>query len=403
MEIENSIFIDRLEKLKVKIQRKNLKAIVVYSTGSALGFSSRTHGYLKYLCNWDSLNRASMLVLMSERDPVMLVNGRSAKLFAKENLWIEDIRAVSPDNFGKEIVTFLKPLLKESDGIGYVGKAETPVGLYNDILDGLPKISLMEADYIINEERVIKDDIDITLHRTAAAVCDDMFDTFCKEVRSGKRVYQIQADLEHTARSQGCEYASTFMTVAPVVDRPRYYKEECLQIPEEGDQVLLSLFALKDGHWGHSIRTGSLGKAGAELQEIYGIVSEMHQAALGEIYPGNRVSEIWEASERVLKKYYPKARDSDWYWLKTGHSLGLDYSDPILSDFFPNPFKMNKESLSVMNYGQKFGSVMSGMLFEIHPNLFVPGYAAAAIGNMVLSTNTGYQILDKYPISLMVV
>jgi Xaa-Pro dipeptidase len=89
--------------------------------------------------------------------------------------------------------------------------------------------------------------------------------------------------------------------------------------------------------------------------------------------------------------------------LKSGHSLGLDYSDPILSDLFPNPFKMNIETSLLTNNNEKFSSISPGMLFEIHPNLFVPDYATAAIGNMVLSTDTGYEILDKYSTNLMLV
>lgn len=403
MRIPMSIFKNRIDNLKSFLLKKDFKAAIVYSTGSCLGFASQTHGYLEYLCNWDPLNHSSVMVLIPEREPVLLVTGRSARLFAQETVWFKDIRSVSPNGFAREILTVLEPVLKKTDRIGYIGKCETPVNLYNDLLNGLPNIYVSEIDYFINEKRVIKDDFDIALHRDAASVCDKMFDTFCKQVRTGKRVYQIQADLEHTAKSQGCEYASTFMTIAQVADRPRYYSEECSQIPEEGDQVLVSVFALRDGHWGHSIRTGSLGSASSKLQEIYEIVYEMHKAALNEIYPGNHVCEIWKASERILKKYYPKARDNDWYWLKSGHSLGLDYSDPILSDLFPNPFKMNIETSVLTNNNEKFSSISPGMLFEIHPNLFVPDYATAAIGNMVLSTDTGYEILDKYSTNLMLV
>ena len=37
-----------------------------------------------------------------------------------------------------------------------------------------------------------------------------------------------------------------------------------------------------------------------------------------------------------------------------------------------------------------------GMLFEFHPNIFVPGLGAAAIGDMVLVTETGNEILTQF-------
>ena len=43
-----------------------------------------------------------------------------------------------------------------------------------------------------------------------------------------------------------------------------------------------------------------------------------------------------------------------------------------------------------------------GMLFEFHPNIFVPGLSAAAIGDMVLVTETGNEILTGLPQQLSI-
>ena len=380
----------------------NLNALVVYSTGSSLGFTSRTHGYLRYLCDWDARNQAAVMILAFDRDPILLVSGRSTKLFAKELMWFKDVRSVQQSDFGKEIVNALKPLLKKGNRLGYIGSAETPFLLYDTLREGFKEIALVEANQLVDELRIVKDSMAIKRHRRAADICDAMFDTFSREVRSGKQVYQIQADLEHTAKFKGCEYASTFLSVAPVVDRPRYAKRECSQVPTEGDQVLLSLFVMSDGHWGHEVRTASIGKATPRLQDTFDIVLEMQEAALKKIYPGNPICEIWQASETVLNKYYPEARDQDWYWLKTGHGLGLDYSDPVISDFFPNPFKMSKISNLQSVQHEKDVCILPGMLFELHPNLFVPNHATAAIGDMVLATETGYELLGQCPRELLV-
>jgi Xaa-Pro aminopeptidase len=37
------------------------------------------------------------------------------------------------------------------------------------------------------------------------------------------------------------------------------------------------------------------------------------------------------------------------------------------------------------------------MLFEVHPNLFVEGYAGASIGDMVLVTEQGPELLTQHP------
>jgi len=46
--------------------------------------------------------------------------------------------------------------------------------------------------------------------------------------------------------------------------------------------------------------------------------------------------------------------------------------------------------------------ILPGMLFELHPNIFIPDEATAAIGDMVLATETGHEILDRFPRELLV-
>jgi Xaa-Pro aminopeptidase len=36
------------------------------------------------------------------------------------------------------------------------------------------------------------------------------------------------------------------------------------------------------------------------------------------------------------------------------------------------------------------------MLFEFHPNIFIPGLGGAAIGDMVLVTETGNELLTRF-------
>ena len=402
MKIPISVFKERISQVVERFRKDDLKGLVVYATGSSLGFGSRTHGYLRFLCDWDALNLAAVLILLPEKDPILLVPARSPQLFARETMWFDDIRSVPLHKFGKEIVSTLKPLLTDRDKMGYIGRAETPAPLFETLQEGLERIEWLEANHIIDELRTVKDDLAIDFHRHAAEICDEMFQVFKREIRKGKKVYQLQADLEYVARFAGCEYASTFLSTGPVVDRPRYAKQECSQVPQNGDQVLLSLFVMYDGHWGHAIRTGTIGKPSMPQQRAFDIVHEMQEAALDRTKPEMDMDEIWKASDRVLSKYYPNARDSDWYWLKTGHSLGLDYSDPILSDQFPNPYTQGKGLKKKDLRNDSLIRVQPGMLFEIHPNIFIPGVAAGAIGDMVLVTEKGHEILNHFPRELLV-
>lgn len=402
MEIPISVFKGRIKQVQEQAQEEKLSALVIYSSGSSLGFASQTHGYMRYLCDWDAKNQAAVLILLPKQDPILLVPGRSPQLFARETMWFDNIHAVPQTEFGKKIVSILDPLLKADEKIGYIGKSETPVALYDSLRNDLQRITLTDANHIIDQLRTVKDSHAIAFHRRSAQMCDALFETFYQKIRSGKRVYQIQADLEHKAKYEGCEYASTFMSIGKVPDRPRYAKKECSHIPKEGDQVLLALFVLMDGHWGHAIRTGTIGEPSRVQQELFEITRKMQDAALEQVVPGNLLDEVWKASEKVLAHTYPDAREKDWYWLKTGHSLGLDYSDPILSSVFPAPSAMGKKSNSQGAQKASQIKILPGMLLELHPNIFLPDKTTAAVGDMVLATKTGHEILTRFPRELMV-
>jgi len=403
MTIPNSVLKERVKKVEERLIEQDLKFLVVYSTGSSLGPASHTHGYLRYLCDWDSRNAASVLVLRSGENPILLVPNLPFQLLAAETMWFEDIRLISQERFGHEIASILRPLVFENDKIGYIGRAETPAPVYEALSQGLAGVAWVQANWIIDELRIVKDSLAITFHRRAAEICDAMFQTFTREVRRGKKAYQLQADVEHTARYEGCEHASTFLAVGPVADRARRTKRECVRVPQPGDQILLAVFLMYEGHWGHAIRTGTVGSPSQAQQRAFDIAFEMEEAALECLKPGVNLDEVWRASARALKKHYPNLRDLiNWYWFKTGHGIGLDYSEPLVSDAFRYPYQLDEEDGVEDKPESPSIQIEPGMLFELHPNVFIPNEATGAIGDMVLVTESGYDILNKFPRELII-
>ena len=215
MAIPNSVLKERIKDVEAKLIAEGLKALIVYSAGSCQGTNTRTHGYMRYLLDWDSLTGSSALVLTPGEQPVFFVMNSGFRLFAKEMLWFEDIRLSSLERLGQAVVSVLQPRLSAADRVGYIGRRETPVPVYEGITQGLPGVTLVQANGLLDKLRIIKDPLSISLHRHAAEISGEMFQTFTREVRKGKKAYQLQADVEHTARYAGCEHASTFLCGLP--------------------------------------------------------------------------------------------------------------------------------------------------------------------------------------------
>jgi len=127
----------------------------------------------------------------------------------------------------------------------------------------------------------------------------------------------------------------------------------------------------------------------------------MEEAMLERLKPGTDLSEVWKASARVLAKHYPQGIDPNWFWLRTGHGIGLDYSDPILTEIFRFPYDLDKGGRGEDRKEETSIPIQPGMLLELHPNLFLPNEAAGAIGDMVLVTESGYEILNRFPRELI--
>ena len=370
-------------------------ALVVYGNGSALGAGSRTHGYLRYLVDWDGHNSPSVLVLAPGRTPRLLTSNIFLSFLGRELMWFEDVRFVKPPNFAVAIAQILDDAGCRDGRVGYVGRDETPVPIWEDLVRALPRVEWIDFTAELDRRRVVKDPLQLSFHRRAAALCDDIFETVAREVRSGKRSYQIQAEMEYTARFAGAEYVLTWLTVQPVADYSRFYKEECMRVPERGDQVLAGIYLIYDGHWGHAIRTGTYGAPSDDQRRVFDIALQMEDAGLDRLRSGGNLYDVNAAFDAVLHRHYPETEAI--FRFRAAHALGHSYEDPIASAPFPQPYD---DSLRKPEE-DAFMEIEPGMLFEFHPNLFVPGVAGAVIGDMIVTTDNAPEIMNQFPRELI--
>jgi Xaa-Pro dipeptidase len=401
MKIPSSTLKARVENVAQRLRAEGLGALVVYSTGTALGFTSHTHGYVRYLADWDGHNSGSVLIVIPDREPTLLISLPYLYQLAKETIWFNDVRFVPSNHLGREIVEILKPVVSSKRKVGLIGRTEMPAPLYDALTKGLRGAQWADVNRIIDELRTVKDDIQIAYHRKAAEICDSMFKTLAGEIKKGKSAYRLQADMEHTARCAGCEYAATWLTVGPVADRPRFYKEECSGVPQPGDQVIAGLMIIFEGHWGHAVRTGTFSEPTDAQKEVFSVALEMEEAALRHLKPGLNLNDVQKASDAVLNTYYPRGEGLNQFRFRCGHSLGLDYEDPLLTEAFPQPGPCGPGNPSGREGEMPPVEIKPGMVFELHPNLFVTNVAGAVIGDMVLVTETGNEILNRFPRDLI--
>lgn len=384
----------RVAKLEATLRVRDLPALVVYAQGSTLGPATRTHGQLRYLCDFDSHHTPAVLVLRPGHEPVLVVVNVFTKFNADQFSWIRDVRFVKPAQISDVSAALCREVATEPQRLGLIGRAEMPVPIWEALVKALPKCEWIDLGVDIEADRAIKTPEQIALHETAAGICDHLFATLAREIGYRKPAFQLQADLDRAARYKGAEYCMTWLTVMPVADYSRFWREECTRVPQAGDQVLCGIYLMYEGHWGHAVRTGTVGASSPVQRQVFRVAEEMLHDMLSALVPGNDLGDVQRAAEARLRDADFAVATADIFRFRHAHALGLSYEDPIASAPFPQPYDADPSKSSVV-------PAQPGMLFEFHPNLFVPGAAGACIGDMVLVTATGHRVLTQYPRGLL--
>ena len=383
------VLIGRVQSLQDWGRQNGFDALVVFGQGSVLGTATRSHGNLRYLIDWDGDAAASALVIPAQGQPSLVVANIFAQMRGRERTALADVRFGRGPSFASAIADLLPAGTRR---VALAGRDEIPFAIWQPLADAGAN-AWVSCDAELARRRAIKDSLQIAFHRQAAAICDRMFEALGPALHTGQTVADIQAELEKFGRQQGCEYCDTWLTVLPAADRCRYLAEENTNVPVPGDQVLLGIMLIFHGHWGHAIRTGSLGAPSAAAQRVFNMVEDMHTAMLAHLHPG---ADLRAAGDAGLMK------DSDLgsnlgahFQFRGGHALGYSYEDPIGSAEFPQPYDPTAKIPAEPRI------VEPGMLFEVHPNLFIEGVAGASIGDMVLVTEHGPELLTKHPRTLL--
>lgn len=359
--------------------------VAVFGFGSALGAGSASHGALRFFSGWDGHESLSLL-LVSTEGARLIVGSPFMLPLARETRPDLTVEYVPPLDWGKALAARLPGVPFATVGFGELPRQIDAALTRNGVAIG-PALDDAAARL-----RLIKDAHAIALHRDAAALCDLLFGRLGAELAGRRPAREIQLSLETEARRQGADYCRTWLTVAPAADYPRYWPAEARRVPEHGAQVLFGVALTVDGHWGHGIRMGSIGPQKPEHRELAGHAEAMLEAGLAALRPGLPLAGAEQAMEAVLAERVD-ARDRERLRrFRNGHGLGFSYEEPLTTAIFRQHFDPDAPPAAASDL-----MLAPGMLFELHPNLFVPDLGGAALGEMVLVTPDGPQCLLRHP------
>ena len=295
--------------------------------------------------------------------------------------------AVAPDaGLMESAVRQIRGLLEDA------GIADAPVGV--DIVEPpflfemqRQGLTVVDAQQLMLDARVIKSADEITLLNQAAAMVDGVYQEIVSVLRPGIRENQIVALANKMLYEMGSDQVEAVNAISGerCNPHPHNFTDRLIR---PGDQAFFDIIHSFNGYRTCYYRTFGVGSATASQRDAYTRAREWMDASIDATRAGVGTDEI--------AAVWPRAQDFGFademaaFGLQFGHGLGLGLHErPIIS-------RLNSMTDPV--------EIKPGMVFALET--YCPasdGFSAARIEEEVVVTETGTQILTRFPAQELVV
>jgi len=218
---------------------------------------------------------------------------------------------------------------------------------------------------------------EIAVLRRAAQMADDAYAVFRQAVKPGRRQYELVADIEAYLRSRGCP--DNFMIIGSGGKDVLGMTPPSERRVAPGDLVTTELTPALEGYFVQICRTLVVGKASDVQRRAFDIFREALEAGIAAVRPGATAGDVARAENDVFRKYgLGDYTTSKWTRVR-GHGLGLFCdSKPHLLEDVATP-------------------LVPGMALIVHPNTYHPEAGYLVLGDALVVTEEGAEVLCKTP------
>jgi len=211
--------------------------------------------------------------------------------------------------------------------------------------------------------------------RRAAALADEAYVVFREAARVGARQYEICGAVEAFLRKKGCP--DNFMILGSGGKDVLGMTPPSDRVVAEGDLVTTELTPAVEGYYAQICRTLVVGRATDAQRRAHALYLEALEAGIAAVRPGATAADVARAENDVFRKHGFGDYVTDQYTRVRGHGLGLfaDSKPHILEDVDTK--------------------LAAGMSLVVHPNTYHPEVGYMVLGDSVLVTGTGAEIMTR--------
>ena len=272
------------------------------------------------------------------------------------------------------------------------GLAKAPLGV--DVIElpiyaALQKegIAVVDGQQLMQAARRIKTPDEIVLLNTAAMMVDATYEKLYRAMRPGVRENELVALAAHTLYSMGSEDVEGVNAIAGerCSPHPHIFSDRVLR---PGDPAYFDIIQSYMGYRTCYYRSFAVGSASPALVDAYKRCREYLDVAIAMMKPGITTADIASMWPRAQEFGFPD--EEACFGLQYGHGVGLSvWEQPVISRLVSLDHPVTIEA---------------GMIIALET--FWPasdGWSAARIEEEVLVTETGHEVITRFPAETLLV
>jgi Xaa-Pro aminopeptidase len=245
--------------------------------------------------------------------------------------------------------------------------------VYRKLVDlKLPSVQWLPVAGIIEALRMQKDQEELAAIKKAAAVDDLTYKHILDFIQPGLRERDIALELEFFARKQGGEAASFDFIVASGPRSALPHGTATDRILTPGDLLVLDFGTVVSGYHSDFTRTIVIGEPTAEQLAVHQVVQLAQREAIAAVCSGRSTREIDAIARQIIAEH----GYGQYFGHGLGHGVGLNiHEGPHLA--------LHKDCI-----------LRPGMVITIEPGIYIPQWGGVRIEDMVVVTESGYEVLE---------
>ena len=238
-------------------------------------------------------------------------------------------------------------------------------------------LKLSDQTALIDRLLMAKLDPEVDAIRRAARLADSGYEVFRQAARRGRADYELIAEIEAFYRAHGVD--DNFQIIGVGGPEVRGMAPPSGKRLKRGDLVTTELTPCVDGYYAQICRTLVVGEPDSEQLAAFALYRAAMEAGIAAVRAGITAADIARAENEVFRREGLGDYVTDQYTRVRGHGVGLfaDSKPHILEDVTT--------------------PIVPGMTLIVHPNTYHPVVGYMVLGDVVVATESGCEVLTATP------